>query len=223
MTFLLAIEGADGAGKATTAAAVARQLADAGKRVETIAFPRYGDTIGGHVLGDFLGGRLPRAGSPQALAVLYALDRFESAGHIRDAMARSDVLVFDRFIASNMVYQGAKVPVAEADALMRWIVALETGQFGLPAPDLSVYLDTPIDTARAQVARKHKRDYTELVYDQHEADAALQAAVRVNYAALAASDLIGDWITVRPLGRDGAMRPPAAIAGEIVAAVLPRL
>ena len=223
MSFLLAIEGADGAGKATTAAEVARQLAGAGRRAEIVSFPRYGDTIGGHVLGDFLAGRLPRDGSPEALAVLYALDRLESLGVIRAAMARSDVVVFDRYIASNMAYQGAKVAADRADALMRWIVALETGQFGLPAPDLSVYLDTPLDTARAQVAAKRRRSYTDLVYDQHEADAALQAAVRTNYARLTACDLIGSWITVRPLAADGAMRPPADIATQIVAATLERL
>ena len=220
---LLAIEGADGAGKATTAAEVARQLGAAGKRAEVVAFPRYADTIGGHVLGDFLGGRLARQGSPEAIAVLYALDRLESAAHIRDVAARNDVVVFDRYIASNMAYQGAKVPAGAAEALMRWIVALETGQFGLPAPDLSVYLDTPLDTARAQVARKQQRAYTDLIYDQHEADAALQAAVRANYAILAASDLIGDWITVRPLAAEGTMRPPADIAAEIVGAAMQRI
>jgi thymidylate kinase len=32
--------------------------------------------------------------------------------------------------------------------MMDWILALETGQFALPRPDLSIYLDTPWDLAK---------------------------------------------------------------------------
>lgn len=218
LSFLLAIEGADGAGKATTAAAVADALRARGDRVEVIAFPRYAATIGGHVLGDFLGGRLDRTATPRSLAVLYALDRLESAGVIAAAMAQSDVVVFDRYIASNIAYQAAKVPDDEAPALIDWIVALETVQFALPRPDLSIYLDTPLDTARRQIAQKQQRDYTELTYDQHEADLALQAAVRRRYAAMADAGTLSRWQRVEPLS-GGTMRPPADIAAEIVAAM----
>ena len=219
MSFLLAIEGADGAGKATTAAEVARQLSAAGRRAEVVAFPRYGDTVGGHVLGDFLGGRLPRDAAPATLAVLYALDRFESLPHLDAAMARCDVVVLDRYIASNMAYQAAKVAPADAPALMEWIVRLETVQFALPAPDLSVYLATPPEVARRQVARKQQRSYTEQVYDAHEADAGLQAAVRTAYETLAGSALLGNWATVHPLAEDGGMRPPGEIAADVIAAM----
>ena len=60
MAFLLAIEGADGAGKATVSAAVADLLRGGGRRAEVVSFPRYAETAGGHVLGEYLAGRLPR-------------------------------------------------------------------------------------------------------------------------------------------------------------------
>lgn len=222
MSLLLAIEGADGAGKATTAAEVVRQLKAAGLRATVISFPRYTATVGGYALGEYLAGTLPRPVTPQAAAVLYALDRFESRDHIAAAAAAHDVVVFDRYIASNIVYQAAKVADNEAEALMRWIVALETGSFALPAPDLSIYLDTPLDTARRQIAQKQQRSYTDLVFDQNEADRGLQERVRMRYAALSATDLLGAWLQVNT-SADGAMRSPAAIASEIVAAVLPRI
>ncbi|WP_375420448.1 thymidylate kinase [uncultured Sphingomonas sp.] len=218
MAVLVAIEGADGAGKATAAAAVVDALRGAGRTAEVISFPRYTDTVGGHVLGDFLAGRLPHAMSPRALATLYALDRFESRDLVLATAARCDVVVFDRYIASNMAYQAAKVSAEEAPNLMRWIVALETGQFAMPAPDLSIYLDTPLDVARAQIARKRQRSYTDQTYDAHEADDALQRGVRAAYAALVDGDLLGRWQRV-VTGRGGAMRPPAEIAAEIVAAI----
>ena len=216
MAFLLAIEGADGAGKATVSAAVAAQLCVQGKRAAVVSFPRYADTVGGHVLGEYLGGRLPRAVSPQAAAVLYALDRFESRDHLLDVGAANDVVVFDRYIASNMAYQGAQVPAAKTAALMEWIARLETRQFALPAPDLSVYLDTPQDVARALIARKRRRSYTDDAYDAYEADAKLQARVRDNYAAMAAAKLLGPWATVETT-IDGISRAPDEIAAEIVA------
>ena len=217
MSFLLAIEGADGAGKATASAAVATLLGERGVRATVISFPRYADTVGGYALGELLSGRLPRTASPQAAAVLYALDRFESRDHLTKAMAENDVVVFDRYIASNMVYQASKVAPDEADGLMEWIVRLETGQFGLPAPNLSVFLDTPLDRARRQVLQKQKRSYTDRELDENEADDALQARVRANYAAIARSGTLGAWATVSTV-TEGAMRTPEAIAGEIVAA-----
>ncbi|RZK98498.1 MAG: thymidylate kinase, partial [Methylobacterium sp.] len=102
MSFLLAIEGADGAGKATASALVVEQLQAAGRSAAVISFPRYTDTVGGWALGAMLAGTLPRGTSPKAAAVLYALDRMESLDHLMATMAANDVVVFDRYIASNM-------------------------------------------------------------------------------------------------------------------------
>ena len=94
MSFILAIEGGDGAGKATTAAEVVRLLGDAGISTSPLAVPRYGDTVGGHVLGEFLSGRLPSPVSTEAAAVLYAhqQQRFTrrklDATRIEDGMRR---------------------------------------------------------------------------------------------------------------------------------------
>lgn len=218
MSFLLAIEGGDGAGKATAAAEVATQLVAAGRSATVLSFPRYAETLGGHVLGEYLGGRLPHAAEPRAMAVLYALDRLESAGAIAAAAARHEVVVFDRYVASNMAYQAAQVPAAEARDLMAWIARLEIEQFALPAPDLSIYLDTPADIARGLILRKRKRSYTDDALDAYEADTRLQERVRANYAAMAADGLLGRWATL-PTIANGALRPPREIAAAIVAAM----
>lgn len=222
MAFLLAIEGADGAGKATATAAVVAHLAEQGLSACALSFPRYTDTVGGWALGEYLAERLPRAVSPQAAATLYALDRFESRAHLVDMAARHDVVVFDRYIASNMAYQAAQVPDGEAEALMTWIARLETGQFALPVPDLSVYLDTPLAVARTLIAQKRRRSYTDDTYDAYEADLGLQARVRANYAAMADAAMLGEWMTVETVAH-AALRPPETIAAEIADAVIGRL
>lgn len=218
MSFLLAIEGGDGAGKGTAAAEVSRLLRERGRTATVLSFPRYAETTGGWAVGEVLAGRLPRAVTPEAAAVLYALDRRESRAQLDTARAAHDVVVLDRYIASNLVYQGAKAAPDQADALMRWTWDLETGAFALPPPDLSVYLETPVAIARELIARKHQRSYTDRAFDENEADAGLQARVREGYAALAAQGWAGAWVTV-PTVADGALRPPPEIAAAIVAAM----
>lgn len=215
MGFLLAIEGADGAGKATASALVVEQLRAAGRTAAVISFPRYTETVGGWALGAMLAGQLPRDTSPRAAATLYALDRMESRDYLLEAAAANDVVVFDRYIASNMAYQAAQGAADDAPALMAWIADLETRAFALPAPDLSVYLDTPAAIARALILRKRKRSYTDDAFDAYEADAGLQDRVRANYAMMAADGMLGRWATISTVTA-GESRPPAEIAGEIV-------
>lgn len=219
MSLLVAIEGGDGAGKATAAANLVERVQHAGHSATVLSFPRYGDTVGGHVIGEFLAGKLPRALTPRAAAVLYALDRLESAEHLAVLAQTHDLVVLDRYIASNIAYQAAKVPPAEAPALIEWIAQLEIGQFALPMPALNVYLDTPLEVARDLILRKRQRSYTDRSYDEHEADLALQAGVRRCYVAMAAQSVLGRWQIVHTV-EGGTMRTPGAIADEIAAEVM---
>ena len=218
MSLFLAIEGADGAGKATASAAVVDLLRTRGRRAAVVSFPRYGDTIGGHVLGDLLSGRLPRHATPESAAVLYALDRFESRDHVAAVAAANEVVVFDRYVASNMAYQSARGQGGDANRLMHWILALETGTFGLRLPDVSVYLDTPPARALDQILQKRQRSYTDRALDENEADAALQLGVRDAYRAMVERQVGGRWVTVATMEGD-VMRTPVSIAEEIVAAI----
>lgn len=221
-SLLVAIEGADGAGKATAAANVRDALVARGLSASVISFPRYRDTVGGVALGDFLAGRMTVPVTPRAAAILYAMDRFESVGFVAEAAAANDVVIFDRYIASNMVYQAAKVGAGEAAPLMDWILRLETETFGVAAPDLNIYLDTPLEVARELMLLKAQRSYTDRRYDEHEADLELQRNVRRNYEQAAAESLAGPWRVVRT-AEGGALRPPAEIAAEMVDHVIERL
>jgi dTMP kinase len=216
MGMIVAIEGADGVGKNTTSRLLCDTLNAADRRATVIGFPRYGETVAGVTIGRYLAGDMPVPVSPDAAATLYALDRFEWRDAILAAQHEHDVLIFDRYVASNMAYQGARVPETDARELMEWILALETGQFALPRPALSIYLSTPWDLARALILQKAQRSYTDKSFDAYEADVALQQRVRGNYEAIVAADLLGPWAIVHASAQ-GAMRPPAEIVSEIVA------
>lgn len=215
MTLLVAIEGADGAGKHTAAVNTRDALIASGTSACVLSFPRYTDTVGGFALGEFLSGRLPVPPSPKAAAVLYALDRLESVDAIADAAAHHDVVIFDRYIASNVVYQSSKVSSAQAPEMMRWIWNLEVETFGVRKPDLSIYLDTSLARARELMLLKQQRSYTERTHDEHESDLALQRRVRENYQALAEDGHFGLWHIVRSDSAAG-LRPPQDIAAQIV-------
>ena len=219
MGMIVAIEGADGAGKATVAGNLVARLGRAGRTAALMSFPRYGETAGGYALGEFLSGRLPRAVTPEAAAVLYALDRMESRDLILAAASRHDFVVMDRYIASNIAYQAAKVDPAAAEHMIAWIVELETSAFALPAPDISVYLDTPAEVSRDLIARKQLRAYTERSYDEHEQDEQLQRRVRSMYSAMAERGVLGRWVTVRTVA-EGRLRSAEDIADDVAAAVL---
>jgi dTMP kinase len=215
MGIIVAIEGADGVGKNTASRGLCDALNAAGRSATVIGFPRYGETVGGVTIGRFLAGDMPVPVKPGAAAVLYALDRFEWLPKIEEAQAQHDVLIFDRYIASNMAYQAARLAHTEARAMMEWILALETEQFALPRPTHSIYLDTPWELARELILQKAQRSYTDKSFDEYEADIALQQRVRANYEAIVAQGLLGPWQVVHA-SADGAMRPPADIVGEMM-------
>jgi dTMP kinase len=219
MSLLVAIEGADGAGKATAARNVRDALVARDLSAIVISFPRYTETVGGVALGEFLSGRMPVPVTPKAAAVLYGLDRLESVSFVAQAAATNDVVLLDRYIASNMVYQASKVAPEDAAVLMHWIFRLETEIFGVTPPDLSIYLDMPLENARELMLLKSRRSYTDRQYDEHEANTALQRNVRRNYASIAATGLAGPWRVVRNVC-GGQLRPPQEIASEIVDHVL---
>jgi dTMP kinase len=215
---LIAIEGADGVGKNTASRGLCDALNAAGRSAVVIGFPRYGETVAGVTIGRVLAGEMPVPVRPHAAATLYALDRFEWRDRILEAQARHQVVIFDRYIASNMAYQAARADPDEARALMEWVLALETGQFALPRPDLSIYLDTPWELARELILKKARRSYTEKRFDEYEADIALQQRVRANYEAMAEAGLPGPWRVVQA-SQGGTMRPPEAIVSEIAAEI----
>lgn len=212
---LIAIEGADGVGKNTAARGLCDALNAAGRRATIIGFPRYGETVAGVAIGQMLAGTLSVPVSPRAAAVLYALDRLEWREALLAALADQDVVILDRYIASNMAYQSAALGGgAEGRALIDWILALEIGHFALPRPRLSFYLDTPWELARELILQKAQRSYTDRGFDEYEADIALQQRVRGSYEAIIAADLLGPWRVIHT-SANGAMRASEAIVAEM--------
>ncbi len=222
MALLVNIEGIDGSGKGTQATRLQAHLQNLGYRTHLVSFPRYQETSFGQKVADFLNGRFGQLHevNPFLAALLYAGDRFESKAWLTQAIETSDVVIFDRYVPSNMAHQASKMEGAERTELIDWIEHVEFGVYGLPRPDLCVLLDIPPEVAQELIARKPRRDYTEQSADLQEADPGHLRQTREVYLELARTR--PTWKCV-PCVRDGVLRTADEIASEIWELVRPLL
>jgi dTMP kinase len=216
MAKLIVIEGIDGAGKGTQAGRLVTSLRNMGLQVDTLQFPRYSATTFGSAIADFLNGRFGALNEvhPQLAAVLYAGDRFESRPLLRSMLDQNDIVVLDRYVASNLAHQSAKLDGAERLSLIEWIEKVEFDIFQLPRPDLTVLIDMSSQMSRELVARKSARGYTTQEADLQESDLPYLERVRRCYMALAHSRL--DWRTVHGLDDAGELRTIDDVAQDIL-------
>lgn len=214
---LLAIEGVDGSGKNTQARLLLARAQAAGLRAASLAFPRYGKTLFAGLVADYLNGKFGPldAVPPQLAALLYAGDRFESLAELRKLLADNDLVICDRYVASNLAYQSAKLPAPRRADFQRWVRRLEYEIYGLPAADLTLYLDVPVDTAARLMAQRRGRSYTDKTTDLHEADLEFLRATRQAYLDLSQSKDDGPWVWLSCVDDAGQMRTADDIAADI--------
>ena len=170
-TFIV-IEGTDGSGKGTQFARLTQRLTDEGYDVATFDFPQY-DQPSSHFVTEYLNGKYGTADEvgPYTGSLFYALDRFEAAPKIRQALAEGKVVLANRFVGSNMAHQGTKfLHAEERRGYFIWLDNLEFEMLKIPRPTTSFVLRVPAATAQALVDQKEQRSYTDKKRDLHEAD-----------------------------------------------------
>jgi len=219
---LIAIEGIDGSGKRTQVELLAKALAFRGYCVYSTGFPQY-DSWFGRMVGQFLNGELGPLDSVDAhfTALLYAGDRFEAKPKLEASLDAGQIVLADRYIASNLAHQTARVALEKRADFLSWIEHLEYNIYGLPRESLILYLRVPPIQAQALVKQKTSRSYTAAQHDIQEADLRhLQTAAEM-YDQLSRR---APWATVQCFDTAAnAMRPADEIAAEVLEAVEPAL
>ena len=145
---LIVVDGGDGAGKATQVTLLVKRLRDDGHKVETLDFPQYTQNTFGKLLRECLDGKRGdfMATDARVASTLYAADRFESKPRLEQWLEEGKVVVLDRYVSSNMMHQGAKIQNAdELEAFLGWLDYMEHEVFGVPRPDLIMYLEVPFN------------------------------------------------------------------------------
>ncbi|WP_406816815.1 dTMP kinase [Mycobacterium sp. M23085] len=193
---LIAIEGIDGAGKRTLTDKLRTLFEADGKSVAMLAFPRYGRSVTADIAAEALHGEHgDLASSVYAMATLFALDRAGAVDEI-DALRREhDVVIMDRYVASNAAYTAARLHQDAAGPAVAWIHALEYRRLGLPAPDWQVLLAVPAELAGRR-ARSRAESDPGRARDSYERDDGLQQRTGAVYAELAAAGWGGAWLSV---------------------------
>ncbi|OBI51266.1 dTMP kinase [Mycobacterium sp. E787] len=193
---LIAMEGVDGSGKRTLSDGLRKAFERAGKSVATLAFPRYGRSVTADIAAEALHGEHgDLASSAYAMAMLFALDRAGAIAEIEGLCRDYDVVILDRYVASNAAYSAARLHQDAAGEAAAWVHRLEYERLGVPAPDCQVLLAVPAELA-AQRARHRAENEPGRARDSYERDDGLQRRTGAVYAQLAAADFGGRWLVV---------------------------
>ena len=153
-----------------------KKLKEAGINVERYSFPCYetatGKIVGGPLLGkkyiaeSYFEEGLPNV-DPKIVSLYTAADRKYNIKLIIDKLNAGINIVLDRYVYSNMAFQGAKFK----DDLQRlqffeWIETLEFGLLELPKSDINIFLHVNVDkTADLLSKRKEDGDANEMCLD----------------------------------------------------------
>ena len=195
---LVVIEGLDGAGKRTLSQGLQDALTARGRSVTTLAFPRYGVSVTADLAHEALhGSHGDLAGSVYGMAVLFALDRAGAKDQIAGLLAAHDVVILDRYVASNAAYCAARLHQDAAGEMVGWVGELEYGRLGLPRPDHQIYLEVPVQLAASRALHRADTD-ADRARDAYERDAGLQQRTAAVYAGLAAAGWHGSWSVAGP-------------------------
>lgn len=186
MKFIV-IEGLDGSGKTTQLNLVEEYLSNQNIKSKFLHFPRNDAPFFGEMISRFLRGELGAIDEvdPYVVAMLYAGDRNDAGRTIKKWLEEGYAVIADRYLYSNIGFQCAKIDnLEERSKLAKWIKALEYEYYGIPTPDLNLFLKVPARFTQESLEGKRSgsdRDYLKGAEDIHEKDLDFQKKVREVY------------------------------------------
>jgi dTMP kinase len=169
----IVIEGTDGSGKTVQFNKLVERLKKESRNVATFDFPQY-DKPSSFFIKEYLNGRYGgwKQVGPYKASVFYAIDRLDADSRIKEALRQGKIVVSNRYVASNMGHQGAKIGnKKERMKFLKWLDELEFCILGIPRPDINIVLHVPAEIAQKLVDKKGRREYIGgIKRDIHEQD-----------------------------------------------------
>lgn len=193
MKFIV-VEGLDGAGKSTQIKYLRKYFDTQGISHFYLHFPRTDAPVFGELIARFLRGEFGNIEEvhPYLVALIYAGDRKDAAETILSHINKGHYVIVDRYVYSNIAYQGAKFHnKSEQNKLKDWILQLEYEYYRIPRPDINLFLDVPFQFTEAKLSKERKgadREYLNGNHDIHEQDLNFQQFVRKIYVNQASED-----------------------------------
>ncbi len=215
------IEGLDGSGKGTQTRLLFDSLKSLGEHVMMVDFPQYGKPSAA-LVEMYLNGTFgeSREVSPYQASIFYAVDRFAESKRMHEHLQKGGIIVSNRYTTANQMHQAGKIKNAKLRAkFLTWLDELEFNIFGIPRPDIVIFLDVPVTLSQKMVGNKESREYLRSgTHDIHERDARHLKDARSAAKSLAKKE---GWVTICCTNKHGEMRDKADIAGEILRIIRP--
>lgn len=220
MGILITIDGLDGSGKQTQSEILHERLTRAGIKSRIVSFPDY-DSNSSALVKMYLGGEFshdPNAVNPYAASTFFAVDRVASyISHWKEDYERGTVIIANRYTTANAIHQLSKIEDnKEREAFLDWLYDMEFKKLAIPSPDMTVFLEVPVDISLALI--KSRSEETGREIDIHENADHLTKAYS---AALFSAEKL-NWNTVH-CAENGKMRSRESIADEIFAMVVEKV
>lgn len=218
---IIAIEGTDGSGKQTQAKLLMQKLKEHEYDVYSTSFPNYSSDSSAAVKMYLSGqlGTLPNDVSAKAASIFFAVDRYITYKKEIEQLykEKEKVFVFDRYTASNIIHQGAKLMTQSGvnyERLKRfifWLNSLEHEDFQIPKADITIYLNVPFNSTKQLRKNRLNKIDNSCKQDIHESDDSYLENCEIT--GLSAAKLLG-WDVVECI-KDGIMRNADDISEEI--------
>lgn len=209
----IVLEGADGTGKTTQAKLFFSYLKKQKIPSVLFSFPQY-QSAWGKMVRRYLNGEFGDVNevNPYLASMLYAGDRLVASGKIKKWLASGKIVVCDRYFASNIAHQGAKVrSQSEKSKYIKWLEDLEFNVHKIPKPDLVVLLTLPPKNARKFMKMRK--------LDIHEKDVSYQGNVALAFKDYAKGKK--NWVEVSNMAGKR-LKTLAEVNREIIKAVRKR-
>lgn len=212
---IIAVEGADKAGKHTQVLRIVDYLNAHNIMAETMDFPQYKSYWGGFIK-DYLNGSFGATRDlPAEYTMLpYALDRQAHMPQIKQWIDMGKWVVFDRYTYSN-VYSIAKLSQEQWKTKIAQLEDMEFNQMGIIRPDHNIYLYLPAKVSY-MMRTQGLKEYQNGKPDIHESDLKLLQDVSAVYKTIADSNS-ANWTLINEIKPDGTRMNP----DEVFAALRP--
>ena len=210
---LIVLEGTDGCGKATQTKRLLERMQTEKYPVHAVSFPRY-DNPSAALVQMYLQGQFgtdPHDVNPYAASVFYAVDRYAAwKQEMQRSYEQGHIILCDRYTTSNAVFQCEKLSADKKPAFLEWLTDLEYDKMGIPAPDLVIWLDMPVQATLAHTKTRPAKTDNKIDIHEKDADYLERCYENAKYVARALG-----WVPVRCTDDDGKIKSIDDIHNEI--------
>lgn len=211
---IIVFEGLDCSFKETNAKKLKQRLESEEYKVKLLSFPNY-ESDSSYFIKKHLNGELDGLKGEEVyqISLYYALDRAITMKreNIKEYLNKGYIIILDRYITSNMVFQSAKLNNAkESINYIKWLKDLEYKKLNLPKPDKVIFMDMPVEASSKIIAkRKNKSGEDNDIYESN-----IKFMKHVRFVSLKVAHR-EKWDIVHCVNKFNIIRNKNQISGEI--------